>query len=311
MLALDYPRAPEIQMTATIIDGRAVAEEIRAELRERVERLRERGVTPGLAFVLVGENPASISYVRSKAQACEEIAIRSETIRQPAEVSQAELLALIGRLNADPTWHGVLVQTPLPRQIDEDTIARAISPEKDVDALNPVNMGLLLRGEPAFLSCTPAGIQQLLLRSGHDPAGKHVVICGRSNIVGKPLAAILMQKRPGANATVTVCHTGTRDLAAITRQADILVAAMGSPRAITADMVREGAVVIDVGNNRVPDASRKSGFRMVGDVDFEAVAEKAAAITPVPGGVGPMTVAMLLWNTVLAAERAAGLASGK
>jgi methylenetetrahydrofolate dehydrogenase (NADP+)/methenyltetrahydrofolate cyclohydrolase len=285
----------EAAVTAAIIDGRAIAAEIRAELRERVERLRQRGVTPGLAFVLVGENPASISYVRSKAQACEEIAIHSETIRLSAETSQEELLALVAKLNADP-----------PPHISEDAVARAIDPGKDVDALNPVNMGLLLRGEPAFLSCTPAGIQQLLLRSGNDPAGKHVVICGRSNIVGKPLAAILMQKRPGANATVTICHTGTRDLAAITRQADILVAAMGVPRGITADMVKEGAVVIDVGNNRVPDASRKSGTRMVGDVDFEAVAGKAAAITPVPGGVGPMTVTMLLWNTVQAAERAAG-----
>jgi methylenetetrahydrofolate dehydrogenase (NADP+)/methenyltetrahydrofolate cyclohydrolase len=292
-------------MTATIIDGRAVAAEIRAELRERVERLRQRGVIPGLAFVLVGENPASISYVRSKAQACGEIDIHSETIHLPAETSQEELLALVAKLNADPTWHGVLVQIPLPPHIDEDTVARAVDPSKDVDALNPVNIGLLLRGEPAFLSCTPAGIQQLLLRSGNDPGGKHVVICGRSNIVGKPLAAILMQKRPGANATVTVCHTGTRDLASITRQADILVAAMGVPRGISADMVREGAVVVDVGNNRVPDAGRKSGFRMVGDVDFEAVAEKASAITPVPGGVGPMTVTMLLWNTVQAAERAA------
>ena len=294
-------------MTATIIDGRAVAEEIRAELRDRVDRLRQRDVVPGLAFVLVGENPGSISYVRSKAQACEGIAIHSETIHLSAETSQDELLALVGQLNADPTWHGVLVQMPLPSQVSEGAVARAIEPAKDVDALNPVNMGLLLRGEPAFLSCTPAGIQQLLLRSGNDPARKHVVICGRSNIVGKPLAAILMQKRPGANATVTMCHTGTPDLAAMTRQADILVAAMGSPRAITADMVREGAVVIDVGNNRVPDASRKSGHRMVGDVDFEAVAEKAGAITPVPGGVGPMTVTMLLWNTVQAAERAAGV----
>jgi methylenetetrahydrofolate dehydrogenase (NADP+)/methenyltetrahydrofolate cyclohydrolase len=293
-------------MTATIIDGRAVAAEIRAELRERVERLRQCGVTPGLAFVLVGDNPGSISYVRSKAQACGEIDIRSDTIHLSAETTQDELLALVSNLNADPAWHGVLVQIPLPSHISEDAVARAVDPSKDVDALNPVNIGLLLRGEPAFLSCTPAGIQQLLLRSGNDPGGKHVVICGRSNIVGKPLAAILMQKRPGANATVTVCHTGTRDLAAITRQADILVAAMGVSRGITADMVREGAVVIDVGNNRVPDASRKSGFRMVGDVDFEAVAEKASAITPVPGGVGPMTVTMLLWNTVQAAERAAG-----
>ncbi len=297
-------------MTATIIDGRAVAAQIRAELKERVARLRTRGIVPGLAFVLVGENPASMSYVRSKSQGAQEIGIDSETIRLPAGVTVEELLALVGRLNAHPRRHGFIVQMPLPSHLDEDAVARAIDPEKDVDAVTPVNMGLLLRGEPYFIPCTPAGIQQLLLRSGHDPAGQHVVICGRSNIVGKPLAALLMQKRPGANATVTVCHTGTPNLAEITRQADILVAAMGSPRAITADMVREGAVVIDVGNNRVPDPTRKSGYRMVGDVDFEAVAEKAAAITPVPGGVGPMTVTMLLSNTVLAAERAAGAAQG-
>jgi methylenetetrahydrofolate dehydrogenase (NADP+)/methenyltetrahydrofolate cyclohydrolase len=294
-------------MTAQLIDGRAIAAEIRAELKERVRALEKRGVTPGLVFVLVGENPASISYVRSKAQASEELGVRSQTIRRPEDVSQEELLALVGELNADPAWHGMLVQMPLPSHIDEDAVARALAPEKDVDALHPQNMGRLLRGEPTFLPCTPAGIQQLLLRSGHDPARKHVVICGRSNIVGKPLAALLMQKRPGANATVTVCHTGTPDLAEVTRRADIIVAAMGSARAITADMVREGAVVIDVGNNRVPDASRKSGYRMVGDVDFEAVSEKAAAITPVPGGVGPMTVTMLLSNTVQAAERAAGV----
>jgi methylenetetrahydrofolate dehydrogenase (NADP+)/methenyltetrahydrofolate cyclohydrolase len=294
-------------MTAQLIDGRAIAAEIRAELRERVRALEKRGVIPGLVFVLVGENPASISYVRSKAQASEELGVRSQTIRRPEDVSQEELLALVGELNADPAWHGMLVQMPLPSHIDEDAVARALAPEKDVDALHPQNMGRLLRGEPTFLPCTPAGIQQLLLRSGHDPARKHVVICGRSNIVGKPLAALLMQKRPGANATVTVCHTGTPDLAEVTRRADIIVAAMGSACAITADMVREGAVVIDVGNNRVPDASRKSGYRMVGDVDFEAVSEKAAAITPVPGGVGPMTVTMLLSNTVQAAERAAGV----
>jgi methylenetetrahydrofolate dehydrogenase (NADP+)/methenyltetrahydrofolate cyclohydrolase len=294
-------------MTASIIDGRAIAAEIRAELLGRVRALEKRGVIPGLVFVLVGENPASISYVRSKAQASEELGVRSQTIRRPEDVSQEELLALVGELNADPAWHGMLVQMPLPSHIDEDAVARALAPEKDVDALHPQNMGRLLRGEPTFLPCTPAGIQQLLLRSGHDPARTHVVICGRSNIVGKPLAALLMQKRPGANATVTVCHTGTPDLAEVTRRADIIVAAMGSARAITADMVREGAVVIDVGNNRVPDASRKSGYRMVGDVDFEAVSEKAAAITPVPGGVGPMTVTMLLSNTVQAAERAAGV----
>ncbi len=294
-------------MTAQIIDGRAIADEIRAELQARVRALHERGVIPGIAFVLVGENPASISYVRSKGQACEQIGVRSETIRRPDDISQEELIALVGELNADPTWHGILVQLPLPSHLDEGAVTRAIAPEKDVDAVHPQNMGRLLWGEPTFLPCTPSGIQQLLLRSGHDPAGKHVVICGRSNIVGKPLAALLMQKRPGANATVTVCHTRTQDLAEVTRGADILVAAMGQARAITADMVREGAVVIDVGNNRVPDASRKSGFRMVGDVDFEAVSAKAAAITPVPGGVGPMTVTMLLSNTVQAAERAAGV----
>ncbi len=297
-------------MTAQIIDGRAIADEIRAELRERVSALKERGVIPGIAFVLVGENPASISYVRSKGQACEQIDVRSETIHRPEDISQDGLIALVGELNADPTWHGVLVQLPLPSHIDEGAVTRAIAPEKDVDAVHPQNMGRLLWGEPTFLPCTPAGIQQLLLRSGHDPGGKHVVICGRSNIVGKPLAALLMQKRPGANATVTICHTGTANLPEVTRTADILVAAMGKARAITADMVREGAVVIDVGNNRVPDASRKSGYRMVGDVDFEAVSEKAAAITPVPGGVGPMTVTMLLSNTVQAAERAAGLGEG-
>jgi methylenetetrahydrofolate dehydrogenase (NADP+)/methenyltetrahydrofolate cyclohydrolase len=294
-------------VTAQIIDGRAIADEIRIELRERVRGLRERGVDPGLAFVLVGENPASISYVRSKGQACEQIDARSQTFHRPEEISQEDLIDLVWELNGDPAWHGLLVQLPLPKHIDEGAVARAIAPEKDVDAVHPQNMGRLLWGQPTFLPCTPAGIQQLLLRTGHDPGGKHVVICGRSNIVGKPLAALLMQKRPGANATVTVCHTGTSNLPEVTRTADILVAAMGSARAITADMVREGAVVIDVGNNRVPDASRKSGYRMVGDVDFEAVAEKAAAITPVPGGVGPMTVTMLLWNTVLAAERAAGM----
>jgi methylenetetrahydrofolate dehydrogenase (NADP+)/methenyltetrahydrofolate cyclohydrolase len=294
-------------VTAQIIDGRAIADEIRNELRERVRALRERGVDPGLAFVLVGENPASISYVRSKGQACEQIDARSQTLHRPEEISQEDLIDLVWELNGDPAWHGLLVQLPLPKHIDEGAVARAIVPEKDVDAVHPQNMGRLLWGQPTFLPCTPAGIQQLLLRSGFDPGGKHVVICGRSNIVGKPLAALLMQKKPGANATVTICHTGTANLPEIARTADILVAAMGSARAITADMVREGAVVIDVGNNRVPDPTRKSGYRMVGDVDFDAVAEKAGAITPVPGGVGPMTVTMLLWNTVLAAERAAGM----
>jgi len=289
-------------MTATIIDGRAIAEQIRSELRQEVEALKARDILPGLAFILVGEDPSSVSYVRSKNQGCADVGIYSETIQQPEDIPQDRLLALIADLNADPRFHGILVQLPLPDQLDENTVMSALDTAKDVDGIHPANIGRLLRGEPTYPPATPAGVQQLLLRSGHDPAGQHVVICGRSNIVGKPLAAILMQKRPGANATVTVCHTRTRDLPDVTRQADILVAAMGQARIITADMVREGAVVIDVGNNWIPDATRKSGRRLVGDVDFDAVKEKAAAITPVPGGVGPMTVTMLLSNTVLAAK---------
>jgi methylenetetrahydrofolate dehydrogenase (NADP+)/methenyltetrahydrofolate cyclohydrolase len=288
-------------VTARIIDGRAIAQEIRDELRDKVQALRGRGVVPGLAFVLVGDDPGSVSYVRSKNQACQDIDVNSHTFQLPADTPQDEVIALVRQLNGDPTWHGILVQLPLPAPISEDDVIGAIDPRKDVDGIHPANIGRLLRGEPTPLPCTPAGIQQLLLRSGCDPEGKHVVICGRSNIVGKPLAAILMQKAPGANATVTICHTRTRDLPQITRQADILVAAMGSAGAITADMVQEGAVVIDVGNNKVDDPSRKRGYRLVGDVDFEAVAEKAEAITPVPGGVGPMTVTMVLYNTVLAA----------
>jgi methylenetetrahydrofolate dehydrogenase (NADP+)/methenyltetrahydrofolate cyclohydrolase len=290
-------------LTATIIDGKAIAEQVRAEVARRVAALQaERGVTPGLAFVLVGDNPASISYVRGKGQAAEAIGIFSQTIHLPAETPQSELLELIARLNADQRIHAMLVQLPLPPHLDKQAIAGAIDPQKDADALHPMNVGRLFKGEPYLLPCTPAGVVELLVRSGHPPDGKHVVICGRSNLVGRPLAAILIQKRKGANATVTICHTGTRDLARFTRQADILVAAMGAPRVITADMVRPGAVVIDVGVNRVEDASRKSGYRLVGDVDFEPVARVAAAITPVPGGVGPMTIAMLLSNTVTAAE---------
>ncbi len=289
-------------MTATIIDGQLISEQIRGELRERVERLRERGVTPGLVVVLVGDDPASASYVRGKGRAAAALGIDSETIHRPADTSREELLGLIRDLNADPRWHGILVQLPLPPGLNEHDAVNALDPAKDVDGLHPATVGRLYRGEPTFLPCTPAGIQQLLLRYGHSPEGKHVVICGRSNLVGKPLAGILVQKAPGANATVTICHTGTRDLPAVTRTADILVAAMGHRNAITADMVREGAVVIDVGTSRVDDPTKKSGYRLAGDVDFEAVAEKAAAITPVPGGVGPMTITMLLANTVLAAE---------
>ena len=289
-------------MTATVIDGKLMAEEIRGEVAEGVRDLKARtGVTPGLAAVLVGEDPASTVYVRNKRRACDEAGMFSETIELPAETSQAELIDIVARLNADDRFHGILVQFPLPSHIEEREVILTVSPDKDVDGMHPVNSGRLLEGSPRFLPATPAGVQQMLVRSGNDPGGKHVVILGRSNIVGKPLAALLMQKAPGANATVTVCHTGTKDMPALTRQADIVVAAIGRPRALTADMVREGAVVIDVGINRVDDATRKAGYRLVGDVDYEAVAEKASAITPVPGGVGPMTIAMLLANTLRAA----------
>ena len=294
------------RVSAQIIDGLAISSEIRDDLKRRVARLRERGADPGLAFIIIGDNAGSLSYVRSKAQACAEIDLRSETFHLPASTSEAELIGLIDRLNVDPAWDGMIVQLPLPPAIDPNTVVSAIDPDKDADAGHPFNLGRLLAGMPGPKPATPAGIQELLVRSGNDPDGKHVVIVGRSNIVGKPLAALLEQKAAGANATVTVCHTGTRDLAEQTRRADILVAAAGRPNTITADMVRPGAVVIDVGNNRVPDPTRRSGTRMVGDVDFEAVKERASWISPVPGGVGPMTVTMLLANTVAAAERRAG-----
>ncbi|MDE2837139.1 MAG: bifunctional methylenetetrahydrofolate dehydrogenase/methenyltetrahydrofolate cyclohydrolase FolD [Chloroflexota bacterium] len=294
-------------MTATVIDGKQMAEEIRGEVAEETRSLRERlGVTPGLAAVLVGSDPASAVYVRNKRRACDEADMFSETFELPEETSQEELIALVRELNADPRFHGILVQLPLPPHIEEREVILAIDPDKDVDGMHPINGGRLLEGNPRFLPATPAGVQQMLVRSGNDPAGKHVVIVGRSNIVGKPLATLLMQKAPGANATVTVCHTGTRDLPALTRQADIVVAAIGRPRALTAEMVADGAVVVDVGINRVDDATRKSGYRLVGDVDYDAVAEKASAITPVPGGVGPMTIAMLLTNTLRAARYSVG-----
>ncbi len=290
-------------MSARIIDGKQIAAGVLDEVRTTVTKLRDdRGVEPGLAVVLVGDDPASVSYVRGKTKDALEVGMRAETIRLPATTTQAELLALVQELNESPSWHGILVQLPLPPQINESLVTASIAVEKDVDGLHPVNVGRLFRGEPAFLPCTPHGVIQMLLRSGYDPAGKHVVVVGRSNLVGKPLTGLLMRKAPGGNATVTVCHTGTPDIAVHTRQADILIAAMGRARAITADMVREGAIVIDVGVNAIPDATKKSGQRLVGDVDFDAVAEKAAAITPVPGGVGPMTRAMLLWNTALAAS---------
>ena len=294
-------------MSAQIIDGLAISASIRAELKERTGRLRDKGIDPGLAFVIVGDNPASISYVRSKAQACEETGLRSETLRLPAETSQQELLEVVDRLNNDPNFNGMIVQLPLPRDIDPNVVAMSIDPDKDSDAMHPYNVGRMLIGMPGPRACTPAGVVELLVRSGNDPSGKHVVIMGRSNIVGKPLAALLVQKEAAANATLTVVHTGTRDAAEHTRQADIVVAATGVVNALTADMVRPGAVVIDVGTNRVPAETRRSGFRMVGDVDAEGVKEVASWITPVPGGVGPMTVTMLLANTVAAAERKAGL----
>ena len=295
-------------MTATLIDGEAIAREVRAEVRRGVEELVLQGVRPGLAGVLVGADPASISYLRAKTKACEDAGIDFELVRCPADIASHEFFELLDGLNANGRFHGILVQQPVPAHIDRNAVLQAVSPEKDVDGLHPLNAGLLLQGRPRFIPCTPAGVQEMLKRTGHDPAGRHVVILGRSNLVGRPLAALLLQQAAGANATVTVCHSATRDLPALTRQADILVAAIGRARFVTAEMVTEGAVVIDVGINRVENASRKQGYRLVGDVDFEPVAEKVAAITPVPGGVGPMTVAMLLSNTLNAARAAARFA---
>ena len=288
---------------AKIMDGVALGQEVRAEVAAGVAEMQEKhGMTPGLAAVLVGGDPASAIYVRNKGRACDEAGMFSEIFHLDEATTEAELLDLISRLNADPRFHGILVQLPLPPQIEETVIIEALDPIKDVDGLHPFNVGKLLQGVPDFIPATPAGIQQILLRNGYDPAGKHVVVCGRSNIVGKPLATLLLQRRAGSNATVTVTHTRTANLAEITRQADILVAAIGQPRAITADMVKDGVVVIDVGVNRVDDSTRRRGYRLEGDVEFEAVSAKAEAITPVPGGVGPMTIAMLLVNTLTAAR---------
>ena len=288
-------------MTAKILDGKALAEEIRGEVATGVAEMQQKhGVTPGLAAVLVGDDPASAIYVRNKRRACDEVGMVSDTFLMPADSTNEQVLARVQALNGDPRFHGILVQLPMPPQIDERLIIESLDPTKDVDGLHPFNVGKLVQGRADFVPGTPAGIQQILLRNGHDPAGANVVVCGRSDIVGKPMALLLMQRADGANATVTVCHTRTKNLAEITRQADILVAAIGRPSAITVDMVKEGAVVIDVGINRVDDASRKRGYRLEGDVDFDAVSKKASAITPVPGGVGPMTIAMLLVNTLTA-----------
>jgi methylenetetrahydrofolate dehydrogenase (NADP+)/methenyltetrahydrofolate cyclohydrolase len=293
-------------MSARILDGAALGRTIRQEVAAEVARLKSAGVTPGLAVVLVGADPASQVYVRNKGRACEEAGMHSVTITMSPETSQAELLATIDRLNADPAIHGMLVQLPLPKHIHADTVLRRIDPAKDVDGFHPVNVGKLVIGDPSgFRPATPYGVQQILLRSGIETKGAHAVIIGRSTIVGKPMANLLIQTGPGGDATVTVCHSRSRDLPGIARSADILVVAIGKPEFVTADMVKPGAVVIDVGINRKEDATQPRGYRLVGDVAFGPVSEVAGAITPVPGGVGPMTVAMLMRNTLRAAERRA------
>ena len=294
-------------MTAQIINGNEIAKQIREELKQEIADLKEKhNLIPGLVTVLVGADPASQVYVGQKEKTSKELGIYSERHDLPAETSQKELLALIDKLNKNPKIHGILVQLPLPRHLNEEAVLYAIDPRKDVDGFHPVNLGKLMIGEPDYIPCTPHGIQQLLIRSGTKIEGAEVVVVGRSNIVGKPIANILLQKREGANATVTICHTGTRDLAFHTRRADILIVAAGKAKAVTADMVKEGVVVIDVGVNQV--GTTKDGKRILaGDVDFEGVKEKAKAITPVPGGVGPMTITMLMMNTIRAAKLAAGL----
>jgi methylenetetrahydrofolate dehydrogenase (NADP+)/methenyltetrahydrofolate cyclohydrolase len=293
-------------LPAELIDGVAIAKSIREEVAVEVTRLMARGIRPGLAVVLVGEDPASEVYVRNKGRGCDEAGMHSVTIKLPAATTQVELLAQVQRLNADPAIHGILVQMPLPKHLDADIVIRAIKPEKDVDGFHPVNVGKNLIGDrDGFVPCTPAGVQEMLGRSGTETRGKECVIVGRSNIVGKPMMALMVQNGPNANATVTVCHSATRNLKEHTLRADILIVAAGKPRMVTGDMVKEGAVVIDVGINRIADASTKSGFRLVGDVDFESARQRASRITPVPGGVGPMTIAMLLKNTVRAAEQSA------
>lgn len=288
-------------MTAEIISGTQIAKEIRGELKVKVDELKKKGITPGLFIIRLGEDPASVSYVTAKSKASDELGIMSETLVYPDDIKEEILLAKIDELNKDPKWNGILVQLPLPKHIDSGKVLNAIDPKKDVDGFHPINVGKLLIGEPYFVPCTPHGVQELLVRSGNSPEGKHVVICGRSNIVGKPVMAILLQKKKGANATVTVVHTGTKDMASIVKQADIVIAAMGKPKAITADMVKEGVVLIDVGVNQVGTTAEGKRI-LVGDSDFDAIKEKAKAITPVPGGVGPMTVTMLMMNTVRAAE---------
>jgi methylenetetrahydrofolate dehydrogenase (NADP+)/methenyltetrahydrofolate cyclohydrolase len=294
-------------VTTRVIDGKKISADIRAEIAADIQRLKSAtGIIPGLAVVLVGEDPASRIYVRNKNRAARELGINSEQFSLPATASEAEIIGLVDKLNRNGEVHGILVQSPLPDHIDESRINMAILPEKDVDGTHPLNLGRILTGGEGLRPCTPLGIQELLKRSGVRIEGSHVVVVGRSNLVGKPIAAMLAQKAADADATVTLCHSRTRDLASHTRSADILIAAIGKPALIGADMVKEGAVVIDVGINRVPDPASPKGYRVVGDVSYDEVAPKCAAITPVPGGVGPMTVTMLFYNTVRAARMAAG-----
>lgn len=292
---------------ATILSGKDLFTKMKEEYKQEIEKLKQHNIIPGLAVILVGENPASISYVTLKEKACAEVGINSRDLRFPADYQEKDLLDLIDTLNKDATIHGILVQLPLPDHISEDRVLFAINPEKDVDGFHPVNVGRMMVGTPSFVPATPLGIQKLLMRNGIEIEGKHVVIVGRSNIVGKPLAMILVQKTAGGNATVTICHTRTKNMAEITRTADILVAAVGRPHTISADMVKDNAVVIDVGVNRVEDKTKKRGYRLIGDVDFEEVSEKVQAITPVPGGVGPMTISMLLGNVIESAKKHAGI----
>ena len=292
-------------MAAKIIDGKQVAADMRAELKIEVANLKKDNIVPGLAVVLVGDDPASRSYVTAKERACADLGIFSDDNRLAADTSQEELMALVEKLNKDPKINGILVQLPLPKHLNESEVLLEIDPAKDVDGFHPVNVGKMVVGEEAFLPCTPHGIIQLLVRNKVPLEGAEVVVVGRSNIVGKPIANMLIQKSPTGNATVTVCHTRTKNMAEHVKRADIIIAAAGRPNTITADMVKDGAVVIDVGVNRVEDSTKKRGYRLVGDVDFEAIVPKASLITPVPGGVGPMTITMLLYNTVESAKRTA------
>ncbi|MDD7417532.1 MAG: bifunctional methylenetetrahydrofolate dehydrogenase/methenyltetrahydrofolate cyclohydrolase FolD [Treponemataceae bacterium] len=287
-------------MSAQIIDGKAIAAEVRGEVAAKVAELKSKGITPCLAVILIGENPASVSYVTGKRKALAEVGMEDRSLTLPESTSEEELLKIIAELNADKSVHGILVQLPLPRHINEDKVIMAIAPEKDVDGFHPVNVGNMMIGRPGFLPCTPHGIIVLLEKMGIETSGKHAVVIGRSNIVGKPVSILLARKE--TNCTVTICHTGTKNMAEITRQADILVVASGHPHTLKGDMVKQGAVVIDVGVNRIPDASKKSGFRLIGDADFDDLQDVASFITPVPGGVGPMTIAMLIANTLQSAS---------